>query len=258
MRIVVGVLVACAAARAEAVALPVVTELRLQSQLRHTDSSGHPIGNGVARLPDVVVHGAGVALVNGPSGAGHLTALSLAPRLLSTSREVVPVTDPAASPVRGLQLTAWNQAGAFHGAAGGFGGMMPLAGGLKACLFAACSTAIANLVIPLNVAGGGGHAQVTAAVNLTVLGAAWTTRTAAIGTVTRMGFAGPASNTGAPSGSLSLVTPIFLSTNIGASAVVPIFGVLTLHFVPEPATAVFVATGIAGLIMLGRNTTKRS
>ncbi len=71
-----------------------------------------------------------------------------------------------------------------------------------------------------------------------------------------MGFAhGPASGTTStlnPSGTMRLVTPIFISTNIGASAVVPAFGFLTLHFVPEPGTALLLGAGIAALIAGGR------
>ena len=89
--------------------------------------------------------------------------------------------------------------------------------------------------------------------NVTVIGAPWTTGTAAVGTVTVMGGVSPLSNTGAPSGLVTLVTPIFISTNIPASAVVPGFGILTLHFVPEPGTLLLLASGVAGLVAFGRS-----
>jgi hypothetical protein len=72
-----------------------------------------------------------------------------------------------------------------------------------------------------------------------------------------MGFAhGPASltsSTANPSGQVQLVTPIFISTNIGASAVLPGFAILNLHFVPEPGTLMLLGSGIAGLVAFGRS-----
>jgi hypothetical protein len=101
--------------------------------------------------------------------------------------------------------------------------------------------------------GAGGAAFVSAAINVTVQGAPWTTGTAAIGAITAMGGVSPSSNTGAPSGVVTLVTPIFISTNIGALAIVPAFGFLVLHFVPEPATLLLVGAGIAGMVVFGRS-----
>jgi hypothetical protein len=50
---------------------------------------------------------------------------------------------------------------------------------------------------------------------------------------------------------LQLVTPIDISTNIGASVVLPAFAVLTLRFVPEPAPLTLVAVGLAALGWVG-------
>ena len=156
--------------------------------------------------------------------------------------------------IAGIQVTAHNGAGAFAGSGGaGFGGTMPIVGSAKVCLFGPCSAAVSNLNVPLTVVGAGGVALVTGAVNLTVVGAPWTTGTAAVGTITAMGGVSPLSNTGAPSGAVTLVTPIFISTNIGASAVVPGFGILSLHFVPEPGTLMLLGSGIAGLVAFGRS-----
>jgi hypothetical protein len=171
---------------------------------------------------------------------------------------LVPVTDPAASPIFGVIIAAHNANANFAGVGNaGFGGTMPLNGSARVCLFASCGKAnnAANLNIPLSVVGGpGGSTTVTGAVNLTVVGAPWTTGTAAVGTITQMGFALPNSNTGANSGVVRLVTPIFISTNIaGASAVVPAFAFLTLHFVPEPGTLMLLGSGIAGLVAFGRS-----
>lgn len=204
---------------------------------------------------NVSVTGAGTALVNGSGGGGHINTLNLAGGTFATSAYVLPITDPAAAPIKGLQVTVSNAPGTFVGAT--LAGPMPLVGVTKVCLFLPCSVAISNLAVPLSVVGAGGAAFVTAAVNLTVVGAPWTTGTVAIGTVTAMGGGAPSSATGAASGTVSLVTPVFVSTNIPASAVVPVFGILSLHFVPEPGTLVLLGSGIAGLVAFGRSSRNR-
>jgi PEP-CTERM motif len=210
------------------------------------------VGNNVS-LP-----GSGTATVNGSGAGGHLTALSLAGGEFATAAFVLPITDPAAAPIKGLQVTASNAAGAFVGSGGaGFGGTMGLNGFTKVCLFGPCSAAVANLAVPLAPVGVGGFAQVTAAVNLTVIGAPWTTGTAAVGTVTAMGGVSPLSSTGMASGNVTLVTPVFVSTNIAPSAVVPVFAIMSLHFVPEPGTLVLLGSGIAGLVAFGRSSRNR-
>jgi len=203
----------------------------------------------------VAIPGSGTAIINGSASGGHINSLQLAGGTFATTSYVLPLTDPAAAPIRGLQVTAANAPGSFAG--GTLGGTMPLIGTAKVCLFGACSAAVANLVVPLSPVGNGGFAQVTAAVNLTVIGAPWTSGTVAIGTVTAMGGGAPASNTGAASGVLTLVTPIFISTNIAPSAVVPTFGFLNMHFVPEPGTLVLLGSGIAGLVAFGRSRTRQ-
>ena len=209
----------------------------------------------LATLDPVVIDGSGTAIVNGAGAAGHLTALQVPASPFATNGFVLPVTDPVVFPIAGVQLTAHNAVGNFAGSGGaGFNGEMPINGAAKICLFGTCSAAVSNLSVPLTVVGGpGGSALVTGAVNLTVIGAPWTTGTAAVGVNTLMGGVNPASNTGAPSGTVTLVTPIFVSTNIGASAIVPGFGILTLHFVPEPGTLMLLGSGIAGLVAFGRS-----
>ena len=134
---------------------------------------------------------------------------------------------------------------------------MPMLGVAKVCIFGECDGApVANLVVPLSVVGVGGRSVATGFVNLTVEGAPWTTGTAvnylpyAPGITTRMGFArgpgGHASSTAAASGSIQLVTPFVVWTNIGADQP-SIFGFVTatLHFVPEPAPLALLAGGCA-------------
>lgn len=203
----------------------------------------------IATLDPVVLSGSGTALVNGSGGGGTLTALQIPQGVFGVTGFIVPVTDPGAFPIAGIQVTAANDQGNFSGS----GGVMSINGVTKVCLFGPCGEAVANLDVPLNNVGAGGTALVTGAVNLTVVGAPWTTGTAAVGATTLMGGKSPSSNTGAASGTVTLVTPVFISTNIGASSVIPGFAILTLHFVPEPGTLLLVGSGIAGLVAYGRS-----
>jgi hypothetical protein len=94
-------------------------------------------------------------------------------------------------------------------------------------------------------------------VKITVIGSPWTTGTAMVADVTLTGEAhGPGSQTSSTaqaSGFVRLVTPVFVSTNIPASAVVPVFAFIDLHFVPEPGTLLLLSSGIAGLVLFGRS-----
>jgi hypothetical protein len=206
----------------------------------------------IATLAPVVVSGSGTATVNGSSGPGPLTALALPAGVFQATGHVLPVSDPAAAPIKGIQFTVGQQAGTFAGVAGSgsFGGVLPLAGFTKVCLFGPCTAAVANIQIALSVVGAGGYAIQTGAMNLTVVGAPWTTGTVAAGTMTAMGGFG----TVGTSQVVSLVTPIWISTHIGASAVIPAFGFLNLVRVgvPEPGTLVLIGSGVVALVLFGR------
>jgi hypothetical protein len=67
-----------------------------------------------------------------------------------------------------------------------------------------------------------------------------------------MGGVSPLSSSGAPSGSLTLVTPIRIRSGIAAFSDVPAFGVLTLHFVPEPRPFALLAGALAALAVCSR------
>jgi hypothetical protein len=195
-----------------------------------------PFGVGIA--------GRGVAEVG---AYGHLDSVAIPAGAFATQGLVVPITGEGAAPISGIQATAQNGAGSF---ANPGGGTMALLGSAKVCLYGPCSGAVANLVVPLEVVGQGGTTTVAGPVNLTVAGAPWTVGTARVGTATAMGFAyGPGSQTSSTaraSGVIQLVTPIRITTNLpGDFAVVPAFGVLTLHFVPEPGTLALLAAGLA-------------
>ncbi|RIL06089.1 MAG: hypothetical protein DCC71_08035 [Proteobacteria bacterium] len=133
--------------------------------------------------------------------------------------------------------------------AGALGGAMPILGVAKVCLFAACSASPpANVSLPVDVVGAGGAATASGPVNVTVAGAPWTTGTVQVGTATRRGSAvgpaGAASSTALPGGRLNLVTPIFISTNIGALAEISAFGRVELAL-QQPAPQCEVAVSQA-------------
>lgn len=196
----------------------------------------------------VGIPGAGTAQVGGFGAYGSFELPGGA-----FAADALTVTVTGAEPVGGLQVTAQNGAGAF---AAPVGGAMPIAGFAKVCVFGPCAGPLANVVVPLSVIGAGGTATAEGAVNVTVVGAPWTTGTAIVGTETAMGYArGAASgaSTVAPSGEIQLVTPVRIYTNLSNDfATIAGFGVLTLHFVPEPSTLALVAGGLALTTALGR------
>ena len=232
--------ISLAASAAHAGALPFTASLSIQ----------------ISTLQPIVLYGTGTAIANGSGGGAHINSLALAGSTFATAGLVVPVTDPVAFPIAGIELTVQNGAGSFATAGGTLGGVMPLPGVAKICLFGTCASPAANLSAPLSAVGVGGYQNIGAAVNLTVVGAPWTTGTAAAGTVTAMGMAyGPASATSstfAPGGHLQLVTPFVIYSHVGASAVVPSFATLTIDFVPEPATLLLLGGGVAALCLAGR------
>lgn len=201
--------------------------------------------------------GAGAAEVD---GLGHLGAWSVGEGAFATAGLVVPITTSAAAPIGGIQVTARNASGHFQR---GSSGEMAILGAAKVCVFGPCSSAVANLIVPLSVVGAGGTATVEGAINVTVIGAPWTTGTASIGTVTAVGWArgpnGLTSSTALPSGEIQLVTPIRIFTNLANDyASISAFGVLSLHFVPEPTTLALVGGGLAAAAAFGRRKQRRS
>lgn len=179
---------------------------------------------------------------------GHLASLGVPAGAFAAEGLTIAVGAPALAPIGGVQLTFANAAGVLAP-----GGALALPGVAKVCLFAACGAAPpSNLSVPLGVVGAGGTTVASSgAIAVTLVGAPWTLGTAAVGDLTTAGFAhGPlsaTSSTALASGELQLVTPIFLSTSLGPDAVLPGFAFLTLHFVPEPGTALLLAAGLAAV-----------
>lgn len=217
----------------------------------------------IAHLPELVVSGSGVAVVNGSGGGGHLDSLALPSGAFETTALTAPLIVATPSLTRGIQVTVSNESGMVGSAGGSLGGVLPLKGLLRICLKTGqgCTSPFFNISVPLTVVGSGGTQSASFYVNSTVEGAPWTTGVASAFGETAQGFAhGPASatsSTAAPGGVVSLVTPIRLSTNIGAYAVVPGFARLTLQFVPEPASAALLFGGFAVLGIAARRRSAR-
>lgn len=213
----------CFAALLMAAAHPVGAELVDFSDARLTIT----IGPLVLAVPGPV-SGTGVNVSR--SSGGAVTRFTFPASAIRTTGFVVPVTDPAAVPIRGLQATLANAAGSFGlGTAGGFGGSMQIRGVEKVCFFSPCDMSpSANLSVPLSVVGTGGTATaMEGVVNVTVKGAGWTT-----GMITLPEFATTmnaefrtGSRVQASQGThLNLVTPIYISTNINPSQQLPGYG----------------------------------
>jgi hypothetical protein len=120
-------------------------------------------------LPPFGLEGAGVA--DAILDANQSLAGLYVPSVFSTVGLLLPVTDTQAFPIASMIGTLANDAGAFASGPAGFGGTMPLRGTVKICLFGTCSTAVANVEVPLSVVGHGATVDVSGApINLTVYG----------------------------------------------------------------------------------------
>jgi hypothetical protein len=154
---------------------------------------------------------------------------------------------------------------------------MGLSGLVKLCLiFAPCEYAHADIPLTPTAATGlgvGGTQTVPpGAIAFTMQHAPWTIGQPLMtihtpgSTITTPalpgGFAhGPASLTSSTaqlSGALQLVTVTkVFTTYTGTFPELPLTGVLTLHFVPEPGTLLLVGFGVAGLAAYGRRRRRR-
>jgi hypothetical protein len=238
--------------------------------------------------------GPGAAIVNGSvGGLGHLTTLQLQtyiggsgnPRGAITGTGIVFVTDPNAAPLiemRGAVNLGPGTLAPISGAGTSAGPLtantLPVQGLFKLCItFGNCN--IIYLPLPLTLGGTagvgiGGLFTVNGygpGINLSVFGAPWTVKTAVVtgiptenggfSSISAFGFAhGPASITSSTAnvgGVVQLVTPAKVVTTLGTGTIWPMFGVLTLHFVPEPGPLLLFGAGLTALGIARRRRTKK-
>ncbi|MHC4108422.1 MAG: PEP-CTERM sorting domain-containing protein [Planctomycetota bacterium] len=243
---------------------------------------------GLATLPTGLGGGAGTIVVNGSLGGGHLNTLTFVGSEVGPLTTSLPVS--ASATVNSVRLTGVAVAsGDITGISGGAplaDGQLGLVGLAKICLvLGPCPGA--QVPVPLTSVAGAGigiggtqlftgtfaHTTYTAstfipaAVALTMQHAPWTIGTpsmtihTAASSITNAvfpnGFAhGPAtltSSTALGSGVVQLVTATKVFTSLtGAFPELPVFTIMTLHFVPEPGTLLLIGAGVVGLAVIGR------
>jgi hypothetical protein len=101
------------------------------------------------------------------------------------------------------------------------------------------------------------HTNVPNRITLTVAGVI-TNRFTISTTRTAQGFVhGPVSltsSTAKGSGVVQIVTPTAVTTSLAPpNNFLPVFGIIRLHFIPEPGLILLLGSGIAGLVVLGRH-----
>jgi len=243
-------------------------------------------------LPSMVLNGSAVGTVNNSTGYGHLNNLYLNGGI--TGGTGVPVTDPEVTQANGIVRVEIDISGfgtptskASFGQISGGGPINPnefgTNGFAKICLYDPNCNPGGFLALDLQVhatgsavegAGIGGLLSIGGfgGIRISIINNPWTLGNAAavdqtdggnFVNVTTNGFAhGPASltsSTAKPSGSVQFVTPLQISTNLttGSNELIATFQVLTLHFIPEPGMLLLLGSGVAGLVLLGRQRMKR-
>ena len=213
--------------------------------------------------PVAVATAVGVATVNGSGGGAHLSTLALPGGIFHVTTSVVPTFTTA---VTNVLVNFTPGAGTFARStpAAPLAGVLPVPGNIRLCLLLSCGF---FLDVPLTENGTRGVGlggppiarTLLGSITFSITGDDWTGATATIlttfGPFTSAGFAhGPASatsNTVQPDGVVRLVTPAPIAVSGGVSAIVPIFGALTLRFLPEPGSFVMLASGAAAIASLG-------
>ena len=246
LRLVAAGLLVLPFAAASARALPYTGALELNFGLV-APITGSGAGDG-ASAPDAVAIG---------PGANLTTTLSR--------------VTPAAFPIVEFLLTgpggltaAGFAAGAGPG--GGLGGDAPLTGSARIGWFG--PPPFTFVTLPLSVIGVEGATAMASSdlgVAMTVFAGAWTTGTAEVigttfifeGEVLAQGI-GTDTRTAGGAGTIVLVSPALIRTNVAFSDNIPMITTLTLNFVPEPGTATLLAAGLGGLAALGRRRSGRA
>jgi len=239
-------------------------------------------------IGQLVDTGTGVATINGSAGGDHVNTVHFGPNNISGS-VTIPLTDPENATLLSLigsnvTLPSTENLGAQTGATIS-PKTMALGGFFKVCiLFPGCSAylpfPIANPVAGPPFTRGVGIGG-TATVNTFSVGPGlkvslvynpWTlgvkqivdvsttngTPTVTNATVTIQGFKhGPASNTSstaAGSGVIQWVSPARVTTTVDPpSGKLAVPSVLRIHFIPEPGMLMLLASGVGGLVLLGRS-----
>jgi len=225
-------------------------------------------------LSPIAFTGSGVATLNGSSGGIHLTALRIAGGI--TGSATAPVTDPEMATLLSVRATATLGTGTLSpfsppvppGQPQLTRRTLPVRGAVRLCiLLPGCDTAI-PLALTVNRGrtgvGVGGLLTVggfTSGTAISLEAAPWTLRTATLPIPTSGGGSatlaaagwlhGPAtltSSTALTGGSVSLVTPVRVTSDAGQAF--GMFTRLTVRFVPEPRPLLVVAFGASGLVAL--------
>jgi hypothetical protein len=243
-------------------------------------------------LPSIVLNGSGISTVNNSTGYGHLNNIVMTAGISGTAS--VAVTDPEVTQGSGivavkLTVTGFGTPSSFNslGNISGGGALNPnqfgFTGFVRICLYD--PNCLPGGFLPLDIqrhlttssiAGGGIGGLLSigqfGSIRISIVNNPWTLGNAAaidqtdggnFVNVTTNGFAhGPASlttSTAKPSGTVQFVTPLQVSTNLtaGSSALVGTFEIIRLHFIPEPGVLLLLGSGVAGLVLLGRQRMKR-
>jgi len=200
---------------------------------------------------EAVVVGLDSVVVPLPAGTtADVTAGTLTiPAGIASINEALPITGFPLDLITGLTLDLSNGAGSFttpgpsQGApasvpAGAFGGVMAIAGAIS-------TTGDVVLSFNVTVAGVGGSQNEG---DIILYGAPWTAGVATItlSDDTELALAGSQTGVfGAIGSQTVLVTPLLVDA-LGLYEI-PVFGRLTLNFVPEPGTGLLLAAGVAAL-----------
>jgi hypothetical protein len=224
---------------------------------------GGVLSFGLATLPGAQGFGGGLYV-----GPGHITSIAFGAGQFGPINVSLPVTNNAT--IQSVRISnLGNLSAAFAGLSAGppAGGIMGLSGMAKICLiFAACPYAQVPVPLTPSAATGmgiGGTQAIAGGVSITLQHAGWTvgqptmtihTPFSTVSTPTLPGgVQAPFSATATPSGVLQLVTVTKVYTNLAdAFPELPVYAILTLHFVPEPGTLLLLGSGVAGLAILGR------
>jgi hypothetical protein len=212
-------------------------------------------------------------------------------RVIYPANPIVALTLADVANGAGTFSAAGATSGAAYGvqvSGGGLGGLVAVSGASIVGLFntapdpAYPPQPFQPLTVPLTVIGGalGGNLTVMGAVNVTVTGAPWSTGSVFVlagpGTaetpggapgfettittpgglttvtvVTRVGRSGFDARTAGGLGTVQLVSPVSIKTNVSGSDQIPSFAIISLNFVPEPTTALLVAGGLLALGLRG-------